>query len=169
MTPKSNKNSNEAFTLKVSNESAMIGVGIVLIAIIVWTITFKIIEWWDWFHSIYYVAVTISTIGYGDIVPVTHTGKVLTIIYALVGVPLFIFAAGLIIEARIRWFVVTHLHHHQQQINRLKAQNRKEDKAIAEITDDMEEVSESIEWVTDNMEEVVAALDKAQRLLKRKK
>ena len=102
MTPRSRKNSNEAFTLKVSNETALIGIAIVVISIIVGTVTFKHIEGRDRFHSLYYVAVTISTIGYGDIIPVTYAGKMLTIVYALIGVPMFIFAAGLIIEARIR-------------------------------------------------------------------
>lgn len=63
---------------------------------------------------------------------------------------------------------MTHLHQHQQQINKLKAENRKENKAIEEISGDMEGVSDSIEEVTDNMEEVVAALAKAQRLLKKR-
>lgn len=102
MTPRSRKTNNEAFTLAVSNESALIGIAIVIVAIVVGVILFHALEGRDRFHSLYYVAVTISTIGYGDIIPVTHAGKLLTIIYALIGVPMFIFAAGLIIEARIR-------------------------------------------------------------------
>lgn len=139
MSPKHHKHTNnEAFTLKVSNETALIGIAIVVIAIIGGTIAFSLIEGWRRFDALYYVAVTISTIGYGDIIPMTHAGKVLTIIYALIGVPLFIFAAGLIIEARLRGFVVSHLHHHQEQINKLKAENQKENQAIEAINEDME-------------------------------
>ncbi len=114
------------------------------------------------------MAITISTVGYGDVTVVTSVGKILTIFYALIGVPLFIFAAGLIIEARIRSFVVKHLHHHQQQINRLKAENRKENKAIAEISEDMEEFSDNMTDAAQEMQDVIQALGKAQNVLKKR-
>ena len=161
MSSSKNYNSPDRFALTVSNESAMIGILIVVIAIIAGTIWFSIIEWWDRFHSLYYVAVTISTIGYGDLIPVTHAGKVLTTIYALVGVPLFIYAAGLMIEARMRGFVLRHLHAHQVQINKLKKENK-------EVDEIMEEFSESIDEVSTEMSDVIKALWKAQDVLKKR-
>lgn len=155
------RKSDDIFSLTVSNESALIGIIIVVIAIIGGTIGFSLLEWWGRFDSLYYVAVTISTIGYGDIIPITHAGKVLTVIYALVGVPLFIFAAGLIIEARIRWFVLRHLHHHQEQINQLKAENKKTDQTLDEFSEEIEDVSEE-------MEDVIKALDRAQKVLQKR-
>jgi voltage-gated potassium channel len=162
------KKPEDAMSLLVNSQSAMIGIGILTVSIIVGTILFHLIEGWDIFHSLYYVSMTMSTIGFGDIVAATHAGKTLTIIYALAGVPLFIYAASLLIEARIRSFVVGHLHHHQQEINRLKAENRKENKAIAEVSENIEDVSENMEDVSENMEEIMQAFEKAHSALKRR-
>ena len=54
-------------------------------------------------ESIYWSAITISSVGYGDVYPITFLGKLFTIIIALIGVgmialPAGIFAAGFVEE-----------------------------------------------------------------------
>lgn len=68
----------------INHRSAFVGVIVIVCVIVVGMIAFSVIEGRDFFHSLYYVAITLSTIGYGDITPITHAGKVLTTIYALV-------------------------------------------------------------------------------------
>ncbi|CAD5234593.1 unnamed protein product [Bursaphelenchus xylophilus] len=43
---------------------------------------------WNIWGSIYYAMTIYTTIGYGNITPATTTGRVLTIIYAFIGIPL---------------------------------------------------------------------------------
>ena len=55
------------------------------------------------FQAFYWVSYTATTIGYGDVVPVTAVGRVLAAITAVIGIALFglpagIFAAGFIEE-----------------------------------------------------------------------
>ncbi|XP_024080678.1 TWiK family of potassium channels protein 7-like isoform X2 [Cimex lectularius] len=51
---------------------------------------------WDFLGSLFFCATTSMTVGFGDIVPVTDSGKIFTIIYALTGIPLFLtFASSL--------------------------------------------------------------------------
>jgi voltage-gated potassium channel len=46
--------------------------------------------------TFWWAVVTVTTVGYGDMIPITITGKVLTAIIALAGIALFALPAGII-------------------------------------------------------------------------
>ena len=61
----------------------------------------------DFFSAFYWAACTLTTVGYGDFYPVSHIGRVISIISAMVGIafialPSGIMTAGYIEEMRIR-------------------------------------------------------------------
>jgi hypothetical protein len=47
---------------------------------------YHFVEDWSWLDSFYFSTVTLTTIGYGDLVPHTAAGKLFTIFYVLAGV-----------------------------------------------------------------------------------
>nr|XP_015839296.1 PREDICTED: uncharacterized protein LOC107398702 isoform X1 [Tribolium castaneum] len=47
---------------------------------------------WSFLNSVVYCLTIVTTIGYGHIYPETRTGKALTIVYSLIGIPLFLLA-----------------------------------------------------------------------------
>lgn len=50
------------------------------------TIFFRFVEGWVWFDAFYFSIITMSTVGYGNIVPVTFLGKVGVIFLIFFGV-----------------------------------------------------------------------------------
>lgn len=53
------------------------------------TIFFHLVEKWRWLDSIYFVIVTMSTVGYGNIVPETDSGKVGNMVLIILGIGIF--------------------------------------------------------------------------------
>ena len=62
---------------------------------------FHYVEGWRWLDAVYFSVMTIATIGYGDITPQTDPGEVITIIYVLCGLGLFVATATAIADAII--------------------------------------------------------------------
>ena len=61
-------------------------VGLFFLIYLVGIFIFHAVEGWSYLDSAYFVTATVTTIGYGDIVPKTELGKLLTIIFSWLGV-----------------------------------------------------------------------------------
>jgi len=57
--------------------------------VIAGTIFFHFVEGWGWLDSYFFTVVTLSTVGYGNLVPVTAAGKIGTTIFIIVGLGIF--------------------------------------------------------------------------------
>lgn len=63
--------------------------GLVLLAVLTLvsgTIFYSSVEGWGVLDALYFSVVTLTTIGYGDLVVTTDAAKVFTIVYSLVGI-----------------------------------------------------------------------------------
>ena len=80
--------------------------GIVVLALIViaiGTVFYTRVEGWRALDAVYFTVVTLTTIGFGDLVPTSDAGKVFTIVYSLVGVGIIAaFVTTLALSARDR-------------------------------------------------------------------
>lgn len=53
------------------------------------TVFFRIVEGWSWLDAYFFTVVTVSTVGYGDPVPVTALGKLGTTVFIFTGLGIF--------------------------------------------------------------------------------
>lgn len=74
-----------------------------ILAVATGTIFMHYIEKLSWVNSVYFSVVSLTTVGYGDIVPVTNAGKIFVSFYLLAGIGIIAaFASNLIKNAVAR-------------------------------------------------------------------
>jgi len=56
------------------------------IILLIGAILYHWLEGWSWIDSFYFVVITLTTIGYGDLTPTTSITKLITIFYGINGV-----------------------------------------------------------------------------------
>jgi len=54
--------------------------------IVVGAYAYSNVEGWSGLDSLYFVVVTVTTIGYGDLVPQTNLGKIFTMFFSFLGI-----------------------------------------------------------------------------------
>jgi hypothetical protein len=60
--------------------------GVAVTTLLVGAVFYHIVEKFNWLDAFYFCTITLATVGYGDITPHTHLGKLFTIFYVLWGV-----------------------------------------------------------------------------------
>ena len=68
------------------------------------TVTYRLIEQWNWIDCLYFSVVTLTTVGYGDVAPATTAGKLFTIFYIIIGL-------GIILN----FIEIIHLHYENEK------------------------------------------------------
>src|SRR5262245_34872761 len=74
-------------------------VGILLIG----TVGFHIIEGWSWFDGFYMVVTTLTTIGYQEVHPLSHAGRVFNVFVILGGVSMVLVTIGALTQALLEF------------------------------------------------------------------
>lgn len=69
-----------------------------LALIISGTIIYSQLEGWNLVDSLYFTVMTLTTIGYGDLVPSYSLSRLFTVFYAITGVGTFLYTASIIAE-----------------------------------------------------------------------
>ncbi len=81
---------------QLTNFGLVVTVIMLLIAFSTWF--YHVVEGWNWLDSVYFVFVTMGTVGYGDFTPTSNVSKLYTMFLITVGIGSFAFFAGLLLK-----------------------------------------------------------------------
>jgi voltage-gated potassium channel len=74
-----------------------------LVVILLGTIGFHFIEGWPWFDGFYMVVTTLTTIGYQEVHPLSHAGRIFNVFVILAGVSLVLVTIGALTQALLEF------------------------------------------------------------------
>ena len=74
-----------------------------LLVVVLGTAGFHYIEGWLWFDGFYMVITTLTTIGYQEVHPLSHAGRVFNVFIILTGVSLLFLAIGSLTQALLEF------------------------------------------------------------------
>jgi len=88
--------------MKALRNLRMIGV-LLLLVMAVGTAGYHFIEGWPWFDGFYMVVTTLTTIGYQEVHPLSHAGRVFNVFVILAGVSLVLLGVGALSQALLEF------------------------------------------------------------------
>lgn len=132
------------FTHMIANQLVIFLLIIIIIITCIGTLAFHFVEWRTLFNSFYFTTITMSTIGYGDIVPLTHWGKIIAIIYGFMWAPLLIWFAWLLFQSRLHKLVKGSIHAYHKEIKEAEQLAFNTEKAIRKQNKKIKIIEEEI-------------------------
>ncbi|MFZ2150453.1 MAG: ion channel [Candidatus Absconditicoccaceae bacterium] len=123
------------------------------------------IEGLSFIDSIYFTTTTMATIGLGDIAPQTTTGKIFVMIYAFMGVPLFISLSGLILESRFNKRLKQYISNFHKELHAAELELQEvEDKVGEELGDVMKQEKKTEGKIDETVESVKINRKKIEKI-----
>lgn len=81
------------------------GVLMLTLVLVSGTIGYMIIEEWPFLDALYMTAITITTVGYGEIRQVSGPGRIFTILLIFVGIGVLAYALGMVAQAMVEFHI----------------------------------------------------------------
>jgi voltage-gated potassium channel len=79
-------------------------IGLLLVVVVAaGTLGFHLIEGWTWFDGFYMVVTTLTTIGYQEVHPLSHAGRIFNVFVILAGVSLVLLGVGALSQALLEF------------------------------------------------------------------
>ncbi|HEX6823855.1 MAG TPA: potassium channel protein [Candidatus Sulfotelmatobacter sp.] len=79
-------------------------IGLLLLIVVgIGTAGFHYIEHWPWFDGLYMVVTTLTTIGYQEVHPLSHSGRIFNVFVILSGVSLLLLGVGALSQALLEF------------------------------------------------------------------
>src|SRR5215471_23371 len=76
---------------------------LLLLVMVIGTAGYHYLEGWNWFDGFYMVVTTLTTIGYQEVHPLSHAGRVFNVFVIVAGVSLLLLGVGLLSQALLEF------------------------------------------------------------------
>ena len=76
---------------------------LLVVVVVAGTVGFHLIEGWTWFDGLYMVVTTLTTIGYQEVHPLSHAGRIFNVFVILGGVSLVLLGVGALSQALLEF------------------------------------------------------------------
>jgi voltage-gated potassium channel len=95
---------------------------VVILMLLIGGVGFHFLEGWGWLDSFYTAAQTVTTVGYGDLTPVTRPGRIFAVLFMLSGVGTVLYALTMLAQAVIQTEIVAAMGHRRKikEMDKLK-------------------------------------------------
>ena len=115
-------------------------ISVVICIIFIGTVAFYNIEGRSFFNSLYFTSVTMSTIWYWDIAPITHAGKLVAMLYGFMGAPLFVGLTWIFFQSKLQKMLQASIHAYHREAKeaeelalQMQKSNKRQNKEINKI------------------------------------
>jgi len=105
--------------------STLIVAFVIILAVIAGVYIYHSVEGWSYLDSTYFLVITATTIGYGDLAPQTDLGKIVTIFYSLIGIVIVLYLISLISHYVFEKKVKTRITNVKQKVGMYKEKKGK--------------------------------------------
>lgn len=90
----------------ISLKRIIIGIGWLLAILLIGSFGYVILEGWSFFEGLYMTVITLTTVGYGEVRPLSQTGRTFTILLIFLGVGFMFYVimaiAQMVVEGQLR-------------------------------------------------------------------
>ena len=94
--------------MRASLSRLFLVVGLLLAALGLGTLGFHLIEGWMWFDSFYMALITLTTVGYAEVLPLSHLGRVFNSMLMLSGIIVVFVSVGIMADTLIKLELADH-------------------------------------------------------------
>jgi len=134
---------------------------------------FHFLEGWNIVDSFYFVTMTATTVGYGDLIPTHNLSKVITIMYSLSIVPFVLYAFSFIAKSQMER--VYHRIHHlermqkeqEEEIDSTEKKLQKQKSKIKEQEEELDDQERHIKQSQRAIREAAQELEAQKRKLRK--
>ena len=121
---------------RVIQKNLIISLGLLIIIFISSILFYHYSEKWDYLDSIYFVTMSLTTVGYGDLVPKSDMGKIFTIFLIWTGVSIaffFIYSLAAYRQVMIEKTLNIHILERLKALRHIGMKKLEKDKEISSI------------------------------------